>query len=89
MTLGRPFEEMIMKTVTALFVAAVVAIGTTVALAQEGLHTGRKSGGNAPPAAENIKGTESSIPAGEGGTAGTHPTGANVGPGRAGQVKID
>jgi hypothetical protein len=36
-----------MKAVTALVVAAVVAIGTTVALAQEGLHTGRKSGGNA------------------------------------------
>jgi hypothetical protein len=78
-----------MKTVTALFVAAVVAVGTTVALAQEGLHTGRKSGGSVPPAAENTRGTESSIPAGQGGTAGTHPTGANVGPGRAEQVKGD
>jgi hypothetical protein len=58
-----------MKTVTALFVAGVVAIGTAVALAQEGLHTGRKSGVRAPPAAENTKGTESSIPAGQADTA--------------------
>jgi hypothetical protein len=76
-----------MKKVAALSIAAVIAIVSSVAVAQEGQHKGRKSGGNVPAAAESTKGNESSVPAGQGGTAGTHPTGANVGPGRAEQVK--
>jgi hypothetical protein len=80
-------EHMKKKTMAALFLAGAMSVGVTTAFAQEGQHTGRKSGGDAPAAAESTQGNASSIPAGQGGTAGTHPTGANVGPARAGDVK--
>jgi hypothetical protein len=69
-----------------LCVAAALSVGTA-AFAQEGQHKGRKSGGDVSAVTETGKGNASSIPQGQGGTAGAHPTGANVGPGRAGQVK--
>jgi hypothetical protein len=75
------------RTLSILCLAAALTIGTAAAFAQEGQHMGRKSGGDAPAASESSKGNASSIPQGQGGTAGSHPTGANVGPGRAGQVK--
>jgi hypothetical protein len=68
-----------------LLLATVLGAGTT-ALAQEGTNTGKKQD-QAPAAKESTSGNASSVPAGQGGTAGTHPTGANVGPGRAGEVK--
>jgi hypothetical protein len=71
---------------TALLLVAAVGFGTTAALAQEGQHATKKSD-QAPAAMESNRGETSSTPAGQGGTAGTHPTGANVGPGRAGEVK--
>jgi hypothetical protein len=74
-------------TLVKLGLAALMSTALTAAYAQEGTHQGRKSGGDVPPAASSDKGAASSIPEGQGGTAGTHPTGANVGPGRAGQVK--
>ena len=75
------------KTLSLLCLAAAVSFATAGAFAQEGQHLGRKSGGDVPAAAETGKGNASGIPEGQGGTAGEHPTGANVGPGRAGQVK--
>jgi hypothetical protein len=75
------------RNLATLFFAAALSIGATAALAQEGQHVGKKSGGDVPQATESTKGNASSIPEGQGGTAGKHPTGANVGPGRAGQVK--
>ena len=72
-----------MKTVSTFLLAAALAAGSTLAFAQEGQHTGKKSD-QAPPAAESKTDNASSIPAGQGGTAGTHPTGANVGPAKAG-----
>jgi hypothetical protein len=75
-----------MKTVK-LLLAAALAVTSTVAIAQEGLHKGRKSGGDAPAAMESTKGNASSVPAGQGGTAGTHDTGPHADPGRVGGVK--
>jgi len=73
------------NTLTMLLLATALGVGTT-ALAQEGTNTGKKQD-QAPAKVESQSGNESSVPAGQGGTAGQHPTGANVGPGRAGQVK--
>ena len=75
-----------MKTVSTLLLAAALGVGSTLAMAQEGQHTGKKSD-QAPAKMESTQGENSSTPMGQGGTAGTHPTGANVGPGRAGEVK--
>ena len=72
--------------VASLLFAMAIGAGATAAFAQEGTHAGKKQD-QAPAATESNAGASSSIPAGQGGTAGTHPTGANVGPGRAGQVK--
>jgi hypothetical protein len=71
------------KSLTTLILAAALASGSTLAMAQEGQHNAKKSD-QAPPAAESTKGEASGTPLGQGGTAGTHPTGANVGPGKAG-----
>jgi hypothetical protein len=73
--------------ISALLLASALAIGTTAAIAQEGQHMGRKSGGDAPAAAESTKGNASSTAFGQGGTAGTHDTGSKPGPGRVGDVK--
>jgi hypothetical protein len=75
------------KSLTTLLLAAALAVGTTAAFAQEGQHTGRKSGGDAPAAAESTKDNASSVPVGQGGTAGSHDTGNKPGPGRIGDVK--
>jgi hypothetical protein len=75
------------RNLATLFFAAALSFGATAALAQEGQHMGRKSGGDVPSATESTRGNASSIPEGQGGTAGEHPTGANVGPARAGQMK--
>lgn len=74
------------KTIATALLAITLGAATSAALAQEGLHAGKKSD-QAPAATESQAGEPSSVPAGQGGTAGTHPTGANVGPGRAGEVK--
>jgi hypothetical protein len=73
--------------IPALLLASSLAIGTTAAIAQEGQHMGRKSGGDAPAAAESTKGNASSTAYGQGGTAGTHDTGTKAGAGRVGDVK--
>jgi hypothetical protein len=73
------------NTLTMLLLATALGVGTT-ALAQEGTNTGKKQD-QAPAKMESQSGNASSVPEGQGGTAGSHPTGANVGPGRAGQVK--
>lgn len=83
---GNPFKEVLMKTASTLLLAAALAAGSTFAMAQEGLHTGKKSD-QAPAAAESNKGQASSTPVGQGGTAGTHDTGSKPGPGRIGDVK--
>jgi hypothetical protein len=74
------------KTIATALLAVTLGTAASVALAQEGQHNAKKSD-QAPAATESQAGEKSSIPAGQGGTAGTHPTGANVGPGRAGEVK--
>jgi hypothetical protein len=71
---------------TSIGIAAALSVATA-AFAQEGQHMGRKSGGDVPAATDSDRGAASSIPEGQGGTSGSHPTGANVGPGRAGQTK--
>jgi hypothetical protein len=70
-----------------MVLAAALSVAAGAAFAQESQHMGRKSGGDAPAATQSDRGAASSIPEGQGGTAGSHPTGANVGPGRAGQTK--
>jgi hypothetical protein len=76
-----------MKTLITAALAAALTVATSTAFAQESQHMGRKSGGDAPAAMPTDRGAASSIPEGQGGTAGSHPTGANVGPNRAGQQK--
>jgi hypothetical protein len=75
-----------MKTskIAALFIASVLGIGATAAMAQSpygyrSYYNGRVV---APPYAYD-SGENRGTAYGAGGTAGTHPTGANVGPGRA------
>ena len=75
-----------MKTVSTLLLAAALAAGTTLAMAQEGQHTGKKSD-QAPAKMESTKGNNSSVPVGQGGTAGSHDTDPTAGPGRIGNVK--
>jgi hypothetical protein len=75
-----------MKTVSTLVLAAALAAGSTLAMAQEGLHNAKKSD-QAPAAAESTKGEASGTPVGQGGTAGTHDTGTRAAPGRIGDVK--
>ena len=75
-----------MKTVSTFLLAAALAAGSTLAFAQEGQHTGKKSD-QAPPAAESKTDNASSTPMGQGGTAGSHDTGSKPGPGRIGDVK--
>jgi hypothetical protein len=75
-----------MKTVSTLLLAAALAAGSTLAIAQEGTHTSKKSD-RAPAAAESTQAEASSTPVGQGGTAGTHNTGSKPGPGRIGNVK--
>jgi hypothetical protein len=75
-----------MKTVSTLLLAAALGVGSTLAMAQEGLHNAKKSD-QAPPAAESTKGEAASTPVGQGGVAGTHDTGSKPGPGRIGDVK--
>ena len=75
-----------MKTISTLLLAAALGVGSTFAMAQEGQHTSKKSD-QAPAAAESLKGNADSVPAGQGGTAGTHDTGSKPGPGRIGDVK--
>jgi hypothetical protein len=67
---------------TSVALAAVLSLGATAGFAQEGLHNAKKQD-QAPAKTESDAGVKSSIPAGQGGTTGQHPTGANVGPGRA------
>jgi hypothetical protein len=72
-----------MKTLTRMFLAtAFVAIGLSAAFAQGRSEVGRQ------PSYRSIQldGPDGSLRGtgyGQGGSAGTHPTGANVGPGRA------
>jgi len=75
-----------MKTVSTLLLAAALAAGSTFALAQEGQHSGKKSD-QAPAKMESNRGEMSSSPIGQGGTAGSHDSGAKPGPGRIGDVK--
>jgi hypothetical protein len=74
------------KSLTTLILAAALASGSTLAMAQEGLHNAKKSD-QAPPAAESTKGEASGTALGQGGTAGTHDTGSKPGPARIGDVK--
>jgi len=81
------------KTLMTVFLTSALAIGATAAVAQS--YGQRYDNGPAGPvyaapdvgpygAGPNIYGGENRDTAyGAGGTAGTHPTGANVGPGRA------
>jgi hypothetical protein len=68
-----------------LLLASALAIGTTAAFAQTTSHSSRNAG--SPTAAavspDGPAGEGRGTGYGQGGSAGTHPTGANVGPGRA------
>jgi hypothetical protein len=64
-----------MKPVAILLLIAGLGVGSTAALAQQSSTT------------KSDKGNASSVPAGQGGTAGTHDTGPHASPSRAGQVK--
>jgi hypothetical protein len=67
-----------------LLLASALAIGTTAAFAQTTSHSSKTV---TPPAAafsnDGPAGEGRDTGYGQGGSAGTHPTGANVGPGRA------
>ena len=65
------------KTMKILALASALAIGATAAFAQN-LHRSPYAVSNDGP---NGEGRNTGY--GQGGSAGTHPTGANVGPGRA------
>jgi hypothetical protein len=70
------------STVTALCLASALAIGTSATFAQS--YPSRQSDPRAvAPRNDGISGERRDTPYGQGGTAGTHDTGANVGPGRA------
>jgi hypothetical protein len=67
-----------------LLLASALAIGTTAAFAQTTYHSSRNP--NLPTAAvsnDGPAGEGRDTAFGQGGSAGTHPTGANVGPGHA------
>ena len=72
-------------TASALLAASVLAIGASATMAQN--YPDRRQS-DAPYAAsprnDGVTGERRSVPYGQCGTAGTHDTGANVGPGRAG-----
>jgi hypothetical protein len=82
--IGAELEEVPMKKLTLMSVAiaAALSLGATGGFAQEGLHNAKKQN-QAPAKQETGAGLKSSVPEGQGGTAGSHPTGANVGPGKA------
>lgn len=65
-----------MKPIAMFVLMAGLTVGSTAALAQSTYSTPKSDKGNA-----------SSVPAGQGGTAGTHDTGPHASPSRAGQVK--
>jgi hypothetical protein len=70
-------NKTIIKTV---LLASALAIGTTAAFA----HSSRNAGlPTAAVSADGPSGEGRDTGYGQGGSAGTHPTGANVGPGRA------
>ena len=73
--------------VTALCLASTLAIGTSATLAQNSPSRQKDPYAASPSATTRSDGTSGErrdVPYGQGGTAGTHDTGANVGPGRAG-----
>ena len=72
------------STVTSLIVASALALGATAAVAQK--YETRRSDGSYSylQRPDGSFGERRDVPYGQGGTAGTHETGANVGPGRAG-----
>jgi pectate lyase len=65
----------IMRSLATLFLVAALGVSATAAFAQQSTTT------------KSDKGAASSIPAGQGGTAGTHDSGPHASPSRAGQVK--
>jgi hypothetical protein len=75
---------MIKTAIKTLLLVSALAIGTTAAFAQSTYHSSRNSG--SPTAAVPSDGPDGegrNTAYGQGGSAGTHPTGANVGPGHA------
>jgi hypothetical protein len=78
-------------TLTVVFVASILAVGTSAMLAQNYPPAGSRqfdapysANPSATPSNDGKTGERRDVPYGQGGTAGTHDTGANVGPGRAG-----
>jgi hypothetical protein len=72
-------EPIMKKTVITLFAASALVIGATSAFAQNYRHT-------APVVSDGANGESRDTAYGQGGSAGTHPTGADVGPARAAMI---
>jgi hypothetical protein len=76
---------------SALILGSLLALGATSSFAQN-YYPPQQNGGGGPMVNDPMgraapmepRGNERGTAYGAGGTAGTHPTGANVGPGRAG-----
>jgi hypothetical protein len=84
---GAQHEEQLMRKsiVTALCLASTLAVGTSATLAQNYPSRQQDPYAASPSATpRSDTGERRDVPYGQGGTAGTHDTGANVGPGRAG-----
>ena len=73
-------NKSVIKTV---LLASALAIGTTAAFAQNAHSARNASSPTAAVSTDGPSGEGRDTGYGQGGSAGTHPTGANVGPGRA------
>jgi len=72
------------STVTSLIVASALALSASAAIAQKYPPRQYDDSYTALQRPDGNFGERRDVPYGQGGTAGTHETGANVGPGRAG-----